>query len=103
MALAGYSLLAALLIFATAQAETLLNGRNLDGFDTFLRTKGLNNDPEKVGSLEKSVGEVGSGVAIASAATIGGGKVVPAVVHRSGPHETPVQRPIAASGTQRHP
>ncbi len=26
----------------------LFNGRNLDGFDTFLKTKGLNNDPEKV-------------------------------------------------------
>ena len=26
----------------------LFNGKNLDGFDTFLQTKGLNNDPEKV-------------------------------------------------------
>ena len=26
----------------------LFNGRNLEGFDTFLKTKGLNNDPEKV-------------------------------------------------------
>src|SRR5262249_54463165 len=26
----------------------LFNGRNLDGFDTFLKSKGLNNDPEKV-------------------------------------------------------
>jgi len=26
----------------------LFNGRNLEGFDTFLKTKGLNNDPDKV-------------------------------------------------------
>src|ERR1043166_5564030 len=26
----------------------LFNGRDLEGFDTFLKTKGLNNDPEKV-------------------------------------------------------
>jgi len=26
----------------------LFNGKNLEGFDTFLRTKGLNNDPDKV-------------------------------------------------------
>lgn len=26
----------------------LFNGRNLDGFDTVLRTKGINNDPDKV-------------------------------------------------------
>jgi hypothetical protein len=32
---------------STAPAR-LFNGRNLDGFDTFLRDKGLNNDPEKV-------------------------------------------------------
>src|SRR5437762_100923 len=29
----------------------LFNGKNLDGFDTFLRTKGINNDPEKVFQL----------------------------------------------------
>src|SRR5580704_9442798 len=42
----------------------LFNGRNLDGFDTFLKTKGLNNDPEKVfqvqdGMLHVSGGEYG--------------------------------------------
>ncbi len=32
----------------TGKAAKLFNGRNLDGFDTFLRSKGVNNDPEKV-------------------------------------------------------
>ena len=30
----------------------LFNGRNLDGFDTFLNSKGTNNDPEKVFQVE---------------------------------------------------
>jgi hypothetical protein len=30
----------------------LFNGRNLDGFDTFLESKGTNNDPEKVFQVE---------------------------------------------------
>ena len=32
----------------TGRAIRLFNGRNLDGFDTFLEKKGENNDPEKV-------------------------------------------------------
>lgn len=33
----------------------LFNGVNLDGFDTFLETKGLNNDPEKVFQVHDGV------------------------------------------------
>jgi hypothetical protein len=29
-------------------ATLLFNGKNLEGFDTFLRDKGLNNDPDQV-------------------------------------------------------
>src|ERR1700745_2132788 len=32
----------------TEKAIKLFNGKDLTGFDTFLKTKGLNNDPEKV-------------------------------------------------------
>lgn len=32
----------------TADVVRLFNGTNLDGFDTFLRDKGLNNDPDQV-------------------------------------------------------
>lgn len=52
MAVARYVLpvVAALLLAVSppGKAGKLFNGKNLDGFDTFLRTKGLNNDPEKV-------------------------------------------------------
>ena len=33
----------------------LFNGKNLDGFDTFLRSKGLNNDPDKVFQVHDGV------------------------------------------------
>ena len=33
---------------ASGEALQLFNGKNLDGFDTFLQSKGLNQDPEKV-------------------------------------------------------
>ena len=40
-------------IGATAQqAEPLFNGKNLNGWYSFLRSKGKNNDPEKVFSIE---------------------------------------------------
>ena len=45
-------------LFAHGQASTpamkaLYNGKDLDGWYTFLRTKGKNNDPEKVFQIEK--------------------------------------------------
>ncbi|HYM12690.1 MAG TPA: DUF1080 domain-containing protein [Bryobacterales bacterium] len=39
----------------SGKAIKLFNGKNLDGFDTFLRTKGLNNDPEKVFQVENGM------------------------------------------------
>ena len=39
----------------TGKAIKLFNGKNLNGFDTFLRTKGLNNDPEKVFQVEHDI------------------------------------------------
>jgi hypothetical protein len=39
----------------TGKAIKLFNGKNLDGFDTFLRTKGLNNDPDQVFEVEHGV------------------------------------------------
>ena len=39
----------------SGKAIKLFNGKNLDGFDTFLRTKGLNNDPEKVFQVERGM------------------------------------------------
>jgi hypothetical protein len=39
----------------TGKAIKLFNGRNFEGFDTFLKTKGLNNDPEKVFQVENGV------------------------------------------------
>jgi hypothetical protein len=39
----------------TGKAIKLFNGKNLDGFDTFLRTKGLNNDPDKVFQVENGL------------------------------------------------
>ena len=45
--------------FAMAQAQKelkpLFNGKNLDGWYSFLRTKGKNNDPEKVFSIENNI------------------------------------------------
>ena len=40
--------LTAAVAWAADAPVRLFNGKNLDGFDTFLQTKGLNNDPEKV-------------------------------------------------------
>jgi len=37
------------------RAIRLFNGKNLDGFDTFLKTKGLNNDPDRVFRVENGV------------------------------------------------
>jgi len=42
------TLLLLALALPVLHAERLFNGKNLDGFDTFLREKGLNNDPDKV-------------------------------------------------------
>ena len=47
-------------IFANAQKNTvavkpLFNGKNLDGWYSFLRTKGKNNDPEKVFLVENGL------------------------------------------------
>lgn len=39
----------------TAKPIKLFNGKNLDGFDTFLKTKGLNNDPEKVFTVDHNM------------------------------------------------
>lgn len=39
----------------TGKAIKLFNGKNLDGFDTFLKTKGLNNDPDKVFQVENGI------------------------------------------------
>jgi len=40
--------LTAVVAWAVDAPVRLFNGKNLDGFDTFLQTKGLNNDPDKV-------------------------------------------------------
>lgn len=40
---------------ATGKPIKLFNGKNFDGFDTFLKTKGLNNDPDKVFQVEDGV------------------------------------------------
>lgn len=40
--------LTAVVVWAADAPVRLFNGKNLDGFDTFLQTKGLNNDPDKV-------------------------------------------------------
>jgi hypothetical protein len=40
----------------------LFNGRNLEGFDTFLKTKGLNNDPEKVFQVQDGTPPNSNGV-----------------------------------------
>ncbi|MEP7108269.1 MAG: DUF1080 domain-containing protein [Ferruginibacter sp.] len=37
------------------ETEKLFNGRNLDGWYSFLRSKGRNNDPEKVFSVENGL------------------------------------------------
>jgi hypothetical protein len=37
------------------KAIKLFNGKNFDGFDRFLKTKGLNNDPEKVFQVENGL------------------------------------------------
>jgi hypothetical protein len=47
-------------LFATAQTakgkmKPLFNGRDLDGWYSFLRTKGKNNDPENVFSIENNI------------------------------------------------
>lgn len=39
----------------TGKAVKLFNGKNLNGFDKFLKTKGLNNDPDKVFQVENGV------------------------------------------------
>ena len=49
------TLLAAADIPPTGKPIQLFNGKNLEGFDTFLKTKGLNNDPEKVFQVENGV------------------------------------------------
>jgi len=48
------------MLAATAFADGLglFNGRNLDGFDTFLRDRGLNNDPEGVFRVRDGMVEV---------------------------------------------
>ncbi len=59
-----FGLIACLTFGGTATAQTipphgsaivLFNGRNLDQFDTFLKTKGLNADPEHIFSIENGV------------------------------------------------
>ena len=40
---------------AHKSAIVLFNGKNLDKFDTFLKSKGLNSDPEHVFNVEKGV------------------------------------------------
>jgi hypothetical protein len=45
----------------TGKAIKLFNGKNLNGFDTFLKTKGLNNDPEKVFQVEHKTVHVSGG------------------------------------------
>ena len=40
--------LTAMVVWAAEGPVRLFNGKNLDGFDTFLQSKGVNNDPEKV-------------------------------------------------------
>jgi hypothetical protein len=37
------------------KAIKLFNGKNLDGFDTFLKTKGVNKDPDKVFQVEHGI------------------------------------------------
>jgi|SRR5687768_4083779 len=47
-----------ILSYATAQQKTvtpLFNGKNLDGWYSFLTTKGKNNDPEKVFTVENGL------------------------------------------------
>ena len=51
-----------LIAFATANGQQvqkkmtpLFNGKNLDGWYSFLRTKGKNNDPEKIFNIEKGI------------------------------------------------
>lgn len=39
----------------TGKAIKLFNGKNLNGFDTFLKEKGLNNDPDKVFTIQNGV------------------------------------------------
>lgn len=39
----------------TGKPVKLFNGKNLKGFDTFLRDKGLNNDPDKVFQVQNGV------------------------------------------------
>lgn len=39
----------------TLAAEDLFNGKNLDGWDIFLTSKGLNNDPDKVFTVKDGV------------------------------------------------
>src|SRR5689334_14480478 len=39
----------------TGKAIKHFNGKNLDGFDTVLKTQGLNIDPEKVLQVEKGI------------------------------------------------
>jgi len=38
-----------------SKMEPLFNGKNLDGWYSFLTTKGKNNDPEKVFTIENSL------------------------------------------------
>lgn len=40
---------------STGKAIKLFNGKNLEGFDTFLKTKGRSNDPDKVFRVENGV------------------------------------------------
>lgn len=40
--------LTAMVVWAAEGPVRLFNGKNLDGFDTFLQSQGVNNDPEKV-------------------------------------------------------
>jgi len=56
------SILFASAVFATSQdipphgpAVVLFNGSNLNGFDTFLKSKGLNSDPDHVFKIENGV------------------------------------------------
>ena len=40
---------------AQKEFKPLFNGKNLDGWYSFLRTKGKNNDPEKIFNIEKGI------------------------------------------------
>jgi hypothetical protein len=47
-------LLSSLFVSAQEKLKPLFNGKNLNGWYSFLRTKGKNNDPEKVFTVENS-------------------------------------------------